>query len=133
MSSDNELIRLEKHIEKLLAGYSELKKEKRSVEQKLAELQTQYVEVQEDSKKMKKELDSLDSERGVMRDRVNRLIGQIEQWESEIDEDTQGGGSDTEASDEDEPEAESEDEEPPAGKKSRGDAGAKAQKNLFSG
>ena len=126
MGSDKELVRLEKYIERLLSGYSELKKEKQNAEQRLVELQTE-------NEKYKKELDSLGSERGVMRDRVSSLIGQIEQWETEIEEEE--GSTKTSADDgqEDESEEDAEDEEPPAEEKSKADRGAKAQKNLFSG
>ncbi len=133
MASENELIRLEQYIERLLAGYSDLKKEKQKVEQKLAELQTLHADFQAENDKIKKELDSLGSERGVMRDRVNSLIGQIEQWESEIEEEAKGEDSVSEESGEDESEDDPEDEEPPAKKKSKGDRGSKAQKNLFNG
>ena len=34
MASDKELVRLEEYIERLLAGYSELKKEKKNLESK---------------------------------------------------------------------------------------------------
>ncbi len=126
MGSDSELIRLEEYIERLLAGYTKLKKEKQNIEQRLVELQAE-------NDKYRKELDSFDSERGVMRDRVNSLIGQIEQWETEIDEE---GGVQESADDggaEEESEEDPEDEEPPLKKRKKSDKGAKAQKNLFSG
>ena len=126
MASDSELIRLEEYIERLLAGYSKLKKEKQNIEQRLVELQAE-------NDKYKQELDSFDSERGVMRDRVNSLIGQIEQWETEIEEE---GGADESSDDnqaEDESEEDPEDEEPPVKKRGKGGKGSKAQKNLFSG
>ena len=97
MASDKELIRLEQYIERLLAGYSELKKEKQNIEQRL-------VEIQAENDKYKKELDSLDSERGVVRDRVNSLIGQIEQWETEVDEEE--GSDDSSGDDGEEGESE---------------------------
>ncbi len=90
MGSDNELIRLEQYIERLLSGYAELKKEKQNIETRLVELQTE-------NEKYKQELDSLDSDRGLMRDRVNSLIGQIEQWEKELEEKE---GSDKSSADE---------------------------------
>lgn len=134
MSSDKELVRLEKYVEKLLAGYTELKKEKQSLANRVAELQAQQKDIQAENNTLKKELNSIDSERGVMRDKVSSLIGQIEQWESEIEEDD---SSDTKAvddgSEDDESDAETEDEEPPPSKKTKTDPGAKAQKNLFNG
>lgn len=127
MGSDSELIRLEQYIERLLDGYKKLKKEKQNIEQRL-------VEVQAENDKYKKELDSLDSDRGAMRDRVNSLIGQIEQWETEIDEDEGGDGSSGDDEEDEESEEDSEDEEePPVKKKRKSEKGAKAQKNLFSG
>ena len=120
MGSDNELVRLEKYIEGLIAGYSALKTEKQNIEQQL-------VQVQAENEKMKQELDSLGSERGDMRERVNSLIDQIEQWESDIDEEAGVEDSESEDSEEDE----SEEEEPPAKKKGKGKRKVKAQKNLF--
>ncbi|MEJ2057161.1 MAG: hypothetical protein P8X39_04915 [Desulfofustis sp.] len=135
MSSDNKLVRLEKYVEKLLAGYTELKKEKQSLERKVVEMQAQQNEIQAENKRLKKELNSLDSERGVMHDTVSSLIGQIEQWESEIEEDSSQKKAADDASEEDESDAEAEEEEPTSGsaKKGKSDQGATAQKNLFSG
>ena len=126
MGSDSELIRLEQYIERLLDGYAKLKKEKQNIEQRLVDLQAA-------NENYKQELDSLDSERGVRRARVTSLIGQIEQWETEIAEDA--GGDDSAGGDEEDEEAEEdpEDGEPPAKKKSKAGKSAKAQKNLFSG
>ena len=87
MGSESELIRLEKYIERLLKGYTALKAEKQQVEQNLQKQKTE-------NDKLQKELNSLDSERGSIRDRVNSLIGQIEQWESEVDEESGEGDSD---------------------------------------
>ena len=126
MASDKELIRLEQYIERLLAGYSELKKEKQNIEQRL-------VEIQAENDKYKKELDSLDSERGAVRDRVNSLIGQIEQWETEVDGEEGSDDSSGDDGEEGESEEDAEEEEPPAEKKSKADRGSKAQKNLFNG
>ena len=128
MASDNELIRLEEYIERLLAGYSKLKKEKQNIEQRLAE-------VQAENDKYKQELDSFDSARGAMRERVNSLIGQIEQWESEI-EGEEGDGDDGSAGEDEEEEESREDPEEdaaPVKKKGKADKSAKAQKDLFSG
>ena len=126
MGSDKELIRLEQYIERLLSGYAELKKEKQNIETRLVELQTE-------NEKYKQELDSLDSDRGQMRDRVNSLIGQIEQWETELEEVEGSDKSSADDGQEDDSEEDAEDEEPPAAKKKKADRGAKAQKNLFSG
>ena len=149
MGSENELVRLEKYIERLLAGYAALKKEKQEVERRLAAAQEEKAAAQRETttaqdeiaavqdalaaaqaenEKMKSELDSLDSERGVMRDRVNSLIGQIEQWESEIESDS-AEGSNGDDSDREAPV----DAEEVAETESKKDRGAKAQKNLFSG
>lgn len=126
MGSDSELVRLEQYIERLLDGYAKLKKEKQSIEQRLVDLQAE-------NDKYKQELDSLDSERGVMRDRVTNLIGQIEKWETEIDEDAGGAGSAGGDEEDEESEEDPEDGEPPVKKKSKAGKSAKAQKNLFSG
>lgn len=126
MGSDKELIRLEQYIERLLSGYAELKKEKQNIETRLVELQTE-------NEKYKQELDSLDSDRGLMRDRVNSLIGQIEQWEMELEEVEGSDKSSADEGQEDDSEEDAEDEEPPAEKKKKADRGGKAQKKLFSG
>jgi flagellar biosynthesis chaperone FliJ len=127
MASDNELVRLEEYIERLLSGYSKLKKEKQNIEQRLGELQAE-------NDKYRQELESIDSERGVMRDRVNSLIGQIEQWEAEIEGEEGDDGSSSEDDEEEDAEEDPEEDEPPVKKKGRaGKGAAKAQKNLFSG
>jgi len=126
MGSDKELIRLEQYIERLLSGYAELKKEKQNIE-------TRFVELQTENEKYKQELDSLDSDRGLMRDRVNSLIGQIEQWEMELEEVEGSDKSSADEGQEDDSEEDAEDEEPPAEKKKKADRGGKAQKKLFSG
>ncbi|MBT8328932.1 MAG: hypothetical protein HKP52_09190 [Desulfofustis sp.] len=126
MASDKELVRLEEYIERLLAGYSKLKKEKQDIELRLGELQAE-------NDKYKQELDSVDSERGVMRERVNSLIGQIEQWETEVEGEESDDGSSGEDAKEEDSEEDPEADEPPVKKKTKADKGAKAQKNLFSG
>lgn len=148
--SDNELVRLEKYIERLLAGYAALKTEKQEVEKQLAAVLEEKVAaqgettaaqdeitavkdelaaVQAENEKMKGELDSLDSDRGVMRDRVNSMIGQIEQWESEIEIDPAPDSSGDEIAEENT--EDSEESGKSAEKESNEDRGGKAQKNLF--
>ena len=59
MASDNELVRLEEYIERLLSGYSKLKKEKQNIEQRLGELQAE-------NDKYRHELESIDSASGII-------------------------------------------------------------------
>ena len=122
MGSESELIRLEKYIERLLKGYTALKAEKQQVEQNLQKQKTE-------TDKLQKELNSLDSERGSIRDRVNSLIGQIEQWESEVGEESGEGDSDDD-SEEADPE---EDDLPEPEEMSEEERGGGVQKKLFSG
>lgn len=122
MGSESELIRLEKYIERLLKGYTALKAEKQQVEQNLQKQKTE-------TDKLQKELNSLDSERGSIRDRVNSLIGQIEQWESEVGEESGEGDSDDDSEEED-PE---EDDLPEPVEMSEEERGGGVQKKLFSG
>lgn len=122
MGSESELIRLEKYIERLLKGYTALKAEKQQVEQNLQKQKTE-------TDKLQKELNSLDSERGSIRDRVNSLIGQIEQWESEVGEESGEGDSDDDSEEED-PE---EDDLPEPEAMSEEERGGGIQKKLFSG
>jgi chromosome segregation ATPase len=149
MGSDNELVRLENYIERLLSGYAALKAEKQDVEKRLAAVQEEKAAAQGETtaaqdeiaavkeelaaaqaqiEKLQGELDSVDSERTVTRDRVSSLIVQIEQWESELE-----AGPDAESADDDTAaQKERSKREEPAVKQSKEDRGTKAQKNLFS-
>ena len=132
MGSESELIRLEKYIERLLKGYTALKAEKQQVEQNLQKQKTE-------TDKLQKELNSLDSERGSIRDRVNSLIGQIEQWESEVGEESGEGDSDDDSEEEDPEEEDPEEEDPEEDdlpepeEMSEEERGGGVQKKLFSG
>jgi septal ring factor EnvC (AmiA/AmiB activator) len=142
MGSDSELKRLEKYIDRLLKGYTALKAEKQQIEQQLAGHQSdntqvkkeleqtakQLKEQQAENAKISKELEALDSERGVMRDRVSNLIGQIERWEAEIDEQGEGGEADDEDAEDDDPE----DGAPPESLQADDDGRGGVQKKLFS-
>lgn len=127
MGSDKELVRLEQYIERLLTGYAALKEEKLAVEKQLATVLEDKATLQGENEQMKNELDSLDSERGVMHDRVSSLIGQIEAWESEIETDTAEDSAENSSEEE-----VLEDSEESAEKEGQDDKGAKSQKNLFS-
>jgi chromosome segregation ATPase len=118
MGSDSELKRLEQYADRLLKGYTALKAEKQKIEQQLAGHQSdntqvkkeleqtakQLKEQQAENAKIRKEFEALDSERGVMRDRVNNLISQIESWEAEIDEQGDSGEADDEDTEDEDPE-----------------------------
>ncbi len=81
MGSDSELIRLEAYVGRLLDEFSHLRAEKQQLEQQLQEQQAE-------NKRLKKALDSVDSERTDICGRVNSLIERLERWESELEGDT---------------------------------------------
>lgn len=78
MAKESELVRLEKHIERLLAGYSDLQAEKLQLEAKLRDLRSE-------NDRIRKELQTMDSEREEVCGRVTSLISRIERWESETE------------------------------------------------
>ncbi len=81
MTQESELERLEAVIVKLLSKYDTLSEEKRDLEETLSVRESEIVE-------LKSELDSVNSVKGDMTSRVQGLLGQIEDWEASLDEDT---------------------------------------------
>lgn len=118
MAQNSELQQLEKFVEKLLTNFSELKAEKARLEQKLFESELTIEELQSD-------ISSKEIERTEISERVNKIVGQIEEWEQSLDE---TGVETAEDSDEDD---EEEDDEPPAERNSNAEEG-RMQHNLFS-
>ena len=84
MENNAELIRLEQFVDKLLTKYNELKANFHALEATLRERDEEIVN-------LKATIDELSTERAEVGDRVAGLIGRIEQWETEQD-DQQGGG-----------------------------------------
>ena len=78
MEYDSEIKRLEDFVERLLKGYGELKAEINKLEQ---ELQDQQVE----NEQLHRQMETMESERGDLGNRVSTLIDRIEAWESELE------------------------------------------------
>lgn len=118
MGRDDELIRLEVYVGRLLDEFSHLRVEKERLEQ---ELQEKHLE----NKHLKQALDSVDSERLDVSDRVSTLIERLEQWESELEGDVSTDGSLRSAM--------ADDEVPDRDEADQGDGedGGTVQKNLF--
>ena len=86
MGRDSELVRLEKHVERLLEEFTNLRAEKQRLEQEVLEQQAE-------SRRLREVLDGVDSERTDVCDRVNSLIERLERWESELESDESTAGS----------------------------------------
>ncbi len=87
MEENNELIRLEQFVDKLLNKYKELKQRHDSLKVALDQRDNECAE-------LKGKIDNLDSERVVVGERVTSLIDRIEEWEIEqsySDTDEDGG------------------------------------------
>ncbi len=74
----SEFDRLEQFVKRLLEKYDVLKKENESLKVQLGERDEEVV-------LLESELDSIESERGNINDRVKALIRQIENWENQLD------------------------------------------------
>lgn len=81
MASDSELIRLEEYVDKLLGEFSTVKAEKLRLEQLLREQQAE-------NKRLVDVLNSVDSERTDVSDRVTSIIARLERWEADLENDT---------------------------------------------
>lgn len=121
MSKDTELQRLEQFVEKLLAKFEELKKDKKQLLQDLSERDALIAGLQGD-------ISSKDSERSEISARVNKLVDQIEEWELSLDETEATSEPVDEEEDEDEDNSE---EEVEAGL-DEGEEEGRVQHNLFS-
>lgn len=112
MANNTELKRLEEFVEKLLAKFSELKKEKEQLEKELQERQTELAtqndtlterdtsiaEYQETIKAREQEIAALkgdistqESERDEISLQVNKIVDQIQEWELSLEKEEQGG------------------------------------------
>ena len=74
MRYEEDLGRLEQYVEKMLAGYNDLKR-------KNDELQASLQQKEEDNKDLQEQVSSLRENRNIIRNRVTGLIGKIEEWE----------------------------------------------------
>jgi len=79
MSQDNELRRLEQFVEKLLARFSELRAEKAKLLQELRERELQVED-------LRNNLSSRDMERNEISQRVSKIVEQIEEWETGLEQ-----------------------------------------------
>jgi predicted nuclease with TOPRIM domain len=79
MSQDNELRRLEQFVEKLLARFSELRAEKAKLLQELRERELQVED-------LRNNLSSRDMERSEISQRVSKIVEQIEEWETGLEQ-----------------------------------------------
>lgn len=77
MSQENQFDRLEQFVNTLLTQYEQLLA-------KNMQLQSQLQQRQEEIEKLRDKVDSADSERGDISNRIKGLIDQIEGWQSAI-------------------------------------------------
>ena len=82
MARESELIRLEEFVERLLGEFTSIKAEKQRLELLLREQQAENQRLQE-------ALDSVDSERTDVCDRVTSIIARLERWEADLDGEAQ--------------------------------------------
>lgn len=78
MEQESELHRLEKFVEKILTRFTALKEEKNQLEQEVFERDLLIEELRET-------ISSKVAERSEISDRVNRIVDQIEEWESTLE------------------------------------------------
>jgi len=78
MEQESELQRLEKFVEKILTRFTALKEEKTQLEQELFERDLLIEELRET-------ISAKVTERNEISDRVNRIVDQIEEWESTLE------------------------------------------------
>ncbi len=76
MTEENELVKLEKFVSTLLEKFNALQAERKDLGERLQRRETTIESLQD-------ELASMKNERGDISNRVNSLIGQIEEWETE--------------------------------------------------
>lgn len=79
MTKKSEFDRLEQFVSKLLNQYDQLR-------EKNTELQTLLQQREDEIVELKENLNTADTERGDITDRVKGIIGQIEEWETAIEE-----------------------------------------------
>lgn len=78
MERDNEFKRLESHLERLLENYAAIKAENRRLDRDCQELKAE-------NQQLKGQISLLESEKSEVGSRVERIIGRIEAWESELE------------------------------------------------
>lgn len=78
MEQESELQRLEKFVEKILTRFSALKAEKEQLEQDVFERDMLIEELRDN-------IASQVTERNEISDRVNKIVDQIEEWETNLD------------------------------------------------
>jgi chromosome segregation ATPase len=81
MAKDNELLRLERHIEQLLQRFAAVRDENRRLE---GELSTAVA----DNEQLRRDLGAMTEERQEMTTRVDSLIDRIEKWQTELPDET---------------------------------------------
>ncbi len=74
MKYEEDLGRLEQYLEKMLAGYNDLKRKKEELQASLRQKEAENIKLQE-------QIGGLRENRNIIRDRVTGLIGRIEEWE----------------------------------------------------
>ena len=88
MEHNENLVRLEQFVEKLIDNLNQLKNEKSELVAQLQEKQQEIVELQEAAK-------SLQEDRSVMHNQVTGLIDRIGEWEKILDNEGDGQNSDS--------------------------------------
>jgi len=86
MEYESEIKRLEDFVERLLAGYTELKTE---IKQQGQQLQLH----QQENDRLRQQIETMELERGDLGGRVSSLIDRIETWESELEMTESGSDS----------------------------------------
>ena len=86
MEHNEDLVRLEQFVEKLIGSHNQLKKEKSEMVIQMQEKQQEIAELQEMVK-------SLQEDRGVMHNQVTGLIDRIGEWEKILDQEGAGENS----------------------------------------
>jgi FtsZ-binding cell division protein ZapB len=83
MEHNEDFARLEQFVEKLLDSHNQLKNENNEINALLQAKQQEITELQEMIK-------NLQEDRSVMHDRVTGLIGRIDEWEKNLDQEGAG-------------------------------------------
>lgn len=105
MDRESELQRLEKFVEKILTRFSALKEEKKQLEQDVFERDLLIEELRDT-------IASKVTERNEISERVNKIVGQIEDWELNLEEGDAAVGDDSmDDADSDEDELDSEEQD----------------------
>jgi chromosome segregation ATPase len=78
MVHEEELIKLEQSVERLIDNYNELKTENSRLKQRLEKIEQQKLQNQE-------LVDTLQNERTEMHERVTGMISKIDEWEKSLD------------------------------------------------